>query len=479
MVHGTLAEKNADAAKISDTGLDISIATMVFCFLKKCGIRKKIMEDEAMQYARKQYLDQLIRKKDNGRIKIITGLRRSGKSYLLFILYRQYLLDSGITEDQIVGLALDEIDNAKYRNPFELNKVIKERMPDKNKRYYVFIDEIQFVSEIQNPYINDPNEKLTFIDVVLGLMKIPNADIYVTGSNSKMLSADILTQFRDRGDEIRINPLSFAEVYEHYEGDKRNAWRDYYTYGGMPLVWSMETHEEKSRYLRDLFSRTYIKDVLERHQVKNGAEILEILLNVLASGIGSLTNPSRLSNTFESERHIRIAPDTIDTYIGYFMEAFLIHKAERYDVKGRKYIKTPVKYYYSDVGLRNAKLGFRQLEETHLMENVLYNDLVRRGFDVDVGVVEQNVRDETGKNIRKQLEVDFVVNRGDERYYLQSVLSIADPEKKQQEIASLIRIPDSFKKIVVVKDYIKPWKDENGIQYIGIEEFLLDESYIL
>ena len=431
-----------------------------------------------MQYARKQYLDQLIRKKDTGRVKVITGLRRSGKSYLLFTLYRDYLLNSGIEENQIIGLALDDFDHAKYRNPFELNKVIREQILNKSKRYYVFIDEIQFVTEIQNPYVDDPNEKLTFIDVVLGLMKIPNADIYVTGRNSKMLSSDVLTQFRDRGDEIRVNPLSFAEVYEHYEGDKRNAWRDYYTYGGMPFVWTMETHEEKSRYLRDLFSQTYIRDVLERHQIKNDAEILEILLNVLASGIGSLTNPSRLSNTFESERHIRIAPDTIDNYIGYFLEAFLIQKAERYDVKGRKYIRTPVKYYYSDTGLRNARLGFRQLEETHLMENVLYNDLIRRGFDVDVGVVEQNVKDKSGKKIRIQLEADFVVNRGDERYYIQSALSIADPEKKEQEIASLTRIRDSFKKIVVVKDYMKPWIDENGIRYIGIEDFLLDESLI-
>ena len=431
-----------------------------------------------MQYPRKQYLNQLIRKKDNGRVKIISGLRRSGKSYLLFTLYHQYLMHNAVGEDQIVGLALDEIDNAKYRNPIELNKVVKERMPDKDKRYYVFIDEIQFVTEIQNPYVDDPNEKLTFIDVVLGLMKLPNADIYVTGSNSKMLSSDILTQFRDRGDEIRVNPLSFAEVFENYEGDKRGVWRDYYTYGGMPLVWTMETHEEKSRYLRDLFSRTYINDVLERHQVKNDAEVLEILLNVLASGIGSLTNPSRLSNTFASERQIKIAPDTIDKYIGYFLEAFLIQKAERYDVKGRKYIKTPVKYYYSDPGLRNARLGFRQLEETHLMENVLYNDLVRRGFDVDVGVVEQNVKDDAGKNVRKQLEVDFVVNRGDERYYIQSALTIDDPDKREQEIASLKRIPDSFKKIVVVRDYIKPWQDENGIQYVGIEDFLLDEGFI-
>lgn len=439
---------------------------------------KKTRRDYAMQYARTQYMDQLIKKKDNGRVKVITGLRRSGKSYLLFNLYRQYLLNNGVGEEQIIGLALDEIDNAKYRNPFELNKAVKERMPDKQKRYYVFIDEIQFVTEIQNPYVNDPNEKLTFIDVVLGLMKLPNVDVYVTGSNSKMLSTDVLTQFRDRGDEIRVNPLSFAEVYENYEGDKRGVWRDYYTYGGMPLVWTMETHEERSRYLRDLFNRTYIRDVLERHQVNNDAEVLEILLNVLASGIGSLTNPSRLSNTFASERQIRIAPDTIDTYIGYFLEAYLIQKAERYDVKGRKYIKTPVKYYYSDPGLRNARLGFRQLEETHLMENVLFNDLIRRGFDVDVGVVEQNVKEDSGKKVRKQLEVDFVVNKGEKRYYIQSALSVEDPEKKEQEIASLIRIPDSFRKIVVVRDYIKPWQDEKGIQYIGIEDFLLDESFM-
>ena len=466
------------AAKISEIHL---VVLALLCYTvteKNADCRKNFMEVETMQYARKQYLDQLIRKKDNGRIKIITGLRRSGKSYLLFNLYRQYLLNAGVGEDQMVMLALDEIDNAKYRNPFELNKAVKERMPDKSKRYYVCLDEIQFVTEIQNPYVDDPNEKLTFIDVVLGLMKIPNADIYITGSNSNMLSTDILTQFRDRGDEIRVNPLSFAEVYEQYPGDKRNAWRDYYTYGGMPLVWTMETHEERSRYLQNLFNRTYIKDILERHQVKNDAEILDILLNVLASGIGSLTNPSRLSNTFESERHIRVAPDTIDTYIRYFLEAFLLQKAERYDVKGRKYIKTPVKYYYADPGLRNARLNFRQLEETHLMENVLYNDLIRRGFDVDIGVVEQNTRDGSGKNIRKQLEVDFVVNRGDARYYIQSALSITDPDKRKQEIASLIRIPDSFQKIVVVKDYMKPWKDENGIQYIGIEDFLLDESFV-
>ena len=431
-----------------------------------------------MVYGRKQYLDQLIKKKDNGRVKVITGLRRSGKSYLLFNLFRNNLMETGVREDQIIALALDEIDNAKYRNPFELNQYVKEQIKDKTKRYYIFLDEIQFVSTVPNPYVDAPDAKLTFIDVVLGLMKIPNADVYITVSNSKMLSSDILTQFRDRGDEIKVYPLSYQEFYEHYDGDKRGAWRDYYTYGGMPLVWTYETHEERSRYLRDLFSRTYIKDVLERNKIKKDEEALEILLNVLASAVGSLTNPTKLSNTFDTERHISISPGTIDNYIGFFMNAYLIQKAERYDVKGRKYIKTPVKYYFSDPGLRNARLGFRQIEETHLMENVLYNDLIRRGYDVDVGVVVQNAVDQDGKKVRKQLEVDFVVNRGDERCYIQSALSIDDPDKKAQEIASLIRIPDSFRKIVVVKDYMKPWRDENGIQYVGVEQFLLDEDFL-
>ena len=431
-----------------------------------------------MEFERKQYLDQLIKKKDNGRVKVITGLKRSGKSYLLFNLFRNNLMETGVGEDQIIALALDEIDNAKYRNPFELNQYVKEQIKDKTKRYYIFLDEIQFVSTVPNPYVDDPEAKLTFIDVVLGLMKIPNADVYVTGSNSKMLSSDILTQFRDRGDEIKVYPLSYQEFYEHYDGDKRGAWRDYYTYGGMPLVWTLETHEERSRYLRDLFSGTYIKDVLERNKIKKDEEVMEILLNLLASAVGSLTNPTKLSNIFHSERHIEISSGTIDSYIGFFMDAYLIQKVERYDVKGRKYISTPVKYYYSDPGLRNALLGFRQIEEAHLMENVLYNDLIRRGYDVDVGVVVQNAVDRDGKKVRKQLEVDFVVNKGDERCYIQSALSIDDPDKKAQEIASLIRIPDSFRKIVVVKDYMKPWRDEHGIQYIGVEQFLLDEDFL-
>ena len=429
-------------------------------------------------YPREQYLNKIISKKDNGRIKIITGLRRSGKSVLLFQLYRDWLIREGIHEDHIIALALDIWENAKYRNPIELDKYVRDRMVADGEKYYIFIDEIQFVAEIQNPYVDNPDAKISFIDVVLGFMQMKNADVYVTGSNSRMLSSDILTQFRDRGDEIRVYPLSFAEFYREYKGDKRGAWQDYYTYGGMPFVTSLETHEEKSRYLKDLFDRTYIKDVLERHEIKNDAAMLSILLDILASGIGSLTNPTKLSNTFKSERQIAIGSETIEKYIGYFEEAFLIEKAVRYDIKGRKYIGTPAKYYYTDPGLRNARLGFRQLEETHIMENVLYNDLIRRGMDVDIGVVEYNTKDSAGKKIRKQLEVDFVVNKGEKRFYIQSALSIADPEKKEQEIASLKRIPDSFSKIVVVRDYLKPWQDENGIVYLGIEQFLLNEDIL-
>lgn len=426
---------------------------------------------------RTQYLNELIDLRNNGRVKIITGLRRSGKSVLLFEIYRNYLLGEGIKPEQIIGIALDDLSNMKYRNPLELDKYVRSRIENESQQYYIFIDEIQMVSEIQNPYVDGPEAKITFVDVVIGFMKIRNADVYITGSNSKMLSSDILTQFRDRGDEIRVFPLSFAEFYDAYEGDKRDAWQDYYTYGGMPWTLELDTHEKKSRYLRELFERTYIKDVLERHKINNGMEVLDILLDVLASGVGSLTNPSRLSNTFKSERGISVAPDTIDKYMGYFEDAYLIQKAVRYDVKGRKYIQTPAKYYFSDPGLRNARLGFRQLEETHLMENVLYTDLIRRGFDVDVGVVEVSTM-EGGRKVRKQLEVDFVVNRGSDRYYIQSALTVADPEKKEQEIASLLRIPDSFKKIVVVRDYLKPWKDDHGIQYVGIENFLRDESIL-
>lgn len=429
-----------------------------------------------MRINRTQYLNKLIQKKDNGRVKIITGIRRCGKSYLLFELYAQYLRSEGIAEDQIIGLALDELPNAKYRNPIELDKYIRDRICDESKRYYVMIDEIQFVSEIQNPYVDDPSAKLTFIDVVLGLIKIKNADVYVTGSNSKMLSSDILTQFRDRGDEIRVYPLSFAEFLTVYQGDSRLAWAEYCTYGGMPLTWTLDTHEERSKYLRDLFSNTYLKDVVERNRILNDASVLDDLLNIVSSSVGSLTNPAKLANTFLSERQKKISSETIAAYLDYFCDAFLLQKANRYDVKGKKYMKTPLKYYFTDVGLRNARLQFRQQEETHIMENVIYNDLIRRGFDVDVGVVEYNDRDAQGKKVRKQLEVDFIVNRGDMRYYIQSAWSVADPEKRKQETQSLLRVPDSFRKIIVTRDYMNPRHDEHGILYLGVEQFLTDES---
>lgn len=417
----------------------------------------------------------------NGRVKIITGIRRSGKSYLLFELFTRYLRDQRVEEDQMIRLALDEFPNAKYRNPMELDRYIREKIVDRTKQYYILIDEIQFVAEIQNPYVDDEDTRLTFIDVLLGLMKIRNADVYVTGSNSKMLSGDVLTQFRDRGDEIRVFPLSFAEFCErnkpeNTEKNIRKLWSDYYTYGGMPVITSLETHEEKSRYLRDLFKLTYIKDVIERNHIRNDEVLLEDLLNIVASAIGSLTNSTKLANTFLSEKKIRINSTTLDLYLDYFIHAFLLHKARRYDVKGKKYMHSPVKYYYADVGLRNAQLGFRQQEETHIMENILYCDLIRRGYDVDVGLVEQHIKTEEGKKIRKQLEVDFVVNRGGKRFYIQSALSVAEPEKRKQEIASLIRIPDSFEKIVIVRDDIKTWRDDHGIQYLGIEQFLLDEG---
>ncbi len=417
-------------------------------------------------------------KKDNGRVKVITGVRRSGKSYLLFELYVKYLKSNGIEADQIIAIALDELGYLRYRDPFELDKYIRSQITDSSRRYYIMIDEIQFVSEVQNPYVNDTSAKVGFIDVVIGLMKIANADVYVTGSNSRMLSSDILTQFRDRGDEIRVYPLSYKEFYDAYDKDKSHAWFDYYTYGGMPYVLSLSSHEEKSRYLKDLFERTYIKDIIERYSIKNESYILDTLLNIIASAIGSLVNPKRLSNTFESERNIKISPATIAKYLEYFEDSFLVSKAMRYDVKGKKYISTPCKYYYTDIGMRNAKLGFRQQEENHIMENILYSELIRRGFDVDIGVVEYNSKNSEGVSIRTQLEVDFVANSGLNRYYIQSALSVADYDKRQQEINSLRRIPDSFRKIVVVSSDINPWKDENGILYIGIERFLLDNGAI-
>lgn len=428
--------------------------------------------------ARPDYLNKLISKKENGLIKIITGNRRCGKSYLLFTIYNEYLVSAGIAENQIIELALDETVNAKYRNPIELDSYIRSLVSDKSKQYYVFLDEIQKVDEIQNPYVDNPDSKITFVDTVLGLMKIKNVDLYITGSNSKMLSSDILTEFRDRGDEIRVYPLSFAEFYTSFKGDKNEAWKEYYTYGGMPLAVTKKTPEEKSKYLKDLFTGTYLKDVLERHTITNSTSDLEELLNIISSSIGSLTNPLNLSNTFKTVKKRNLAPETISTYLDYFKDAFLIDSAVRYNIKGKKYISTPLKYYFVDVGLRNARLNFRQQEENHIMENIIFNELKIRGFDVDIGVIEHNTKDATGKSRRNFLEIDFVANKGNNRFYIQSALHLDTQEKREQETQSLNRIHDSFKKIVVVKDDIEPWQDDKGIQYIGIEQFLLEKYWL-
>ena len=428
--------------------------------------------------ARPDYLNKLISKKENGLIKIITGNRRCGKSYLLFTIYHEYLVSAGIAENQIIELALDETVNAKYRNPIELDSYIRSLVSDKSKQYYVFLDEIQKVDEIQNPYVDNPNSKITFVDTVLGLMKIKNVDLYITGSNSKMLSSDILTEFRDRGDEIRVYPLSFAEFYTSFKGDKNEAWKEYYTYGGMPLAVTKKTPEEKSKYLKDLFTGTYLKDVLERHTITNSTSDLEELLDIISSSIGSLTNPLNLSNTFKTVKKRNLAPETISTYLDYFKDAFLIDSAVRYNIKGKKYISTPLKYYFVDVGLRNARLNFRQQEENHIMENIIFNELKIRGFDVDIGVIEHNTKDATGKSRRNFLEIDFVANKGSNRFYIQSALYVDTQEKREQETQSLNRIHDSFKKIVVVKDDIEPWQDDKGIRYIGIEQFLLEKDWL-
>ena len=428
-----------------------------------------------MNIQRDRYLSQIIAKKNDGMIKIITGIRRCGKSYLLNVLFRQHLMDIGVAEQNIIMLALDEDINAKYRNPLELGKYIREICANKERSFYVLLDEIQKVDSIQNTYLPDnPNEKIGFVDVLLGLKKLDNVDLYVTGSNSKMLSVDILTEFKDRGEEIRVNPLTFDEFCSAYEGESRMAWIEYMMYGGMPFVMSKKGHAEKAAYLKGLFERTYITDVIERNKLRASKDVLEDMLNYLASSVGSLTNATKLENTFKSTKNLIVSHSTISTYIDYFIDAFILKKAERYDIKGRKYIGAQQKYFFSDVGLRNARLNFRQQEENHIMENIIYNELTARGFSVDVGVVDTTVTNAEGKRQRSQLEVDFVCQRGQVRYYIHSALTVADETKRLQEVNSLTKIKDSFIKIVVVKDYIIQWRDDSGILYIGIEEFLLN-----
>jgi len=428
-----------------------------------------------MKIERKRILQRLINSRKNGQIKIITGVRRCGKSYLLGVLYREYLLQEGVQPEQIITLELDNDINIRYRNPLELGAYLRDIVSNTEKEYYILLDEIQMVEAINNPYLpKDTGAKVTFVDVLLGLKSLPNVDVYVTGSNSKMLSSDVATAFRDRGEEIHITPLTYDEFYAAYPKDKRYAWREFMTYGGMPYVLYKNTHEEKSKYLQDLFRLTYIKDVIERNRLRANVEFLDELLNVMASAVGSLSNPTRLSNTFQSVKGVKIKNETISSYLDCFIDAYILSKSYRYDIKGRSYIGTPLKYYFTDIGLRNVRLNFRQQEENHIMENILYNELVARGFNVDVGVVEYNQIDDKGKKIRTQLEVDFVVNQTDKRYYIQSALTVADEEKRKQEINSLSRIDDSYVKMVVVRDNVLPWTDDKGIQYINIEDFLLE-----
>lgn len=423
---------------------------------------------------RNYYLNKLIEKRNDGRVKVVTGIRRCGKSVLLFDIFGDYLKAEGIGDDQLIILKLDVAKNARYRNPMELDKYLRKQIKDSTKQYYVLLDEIQEVIAIPNPWLNDENAKIGFVDILLGLLDIKNVDIYVTGSNSKMLSTDVMTEFKDRGDEIHVNPLMYKEFYSAYQGDKSRAWQEFVTYGGLPRVMSLKSDKDKSQYLQDLIKKTYLTDVIERNHIQKDISILDELLKIVASSIGSLTSPKKLENTFTSVKQTKIDDSTISIYLGYFAEAYLLRKVEQYDIKGKKYINTPQKYYFTDVGLRNAQLNFRQQEETHLMENVIYNELCIRGFNVDIGVVEYNYKDEQGKSKRTKLEVDFVVNRGNRRCYIQSAFAIPDEEKRMQETNSLRRINDSYRKIVVVRNHIVPWYDENGIYYIGLEDFCLE-----
>ncbi len=402
------------------------------------------------------YLDKLIRKQGNGLIKVITGIRRAGKSYLLFNLFYSYLLEQGIKEDHIIRIALDDRRNKMFRDPDVLCESIEQRIVDADM-YYILLDEVQLVPE--------------FEDVLNSFLYLKNADVYVTGSNAKFLSKDIITEFRGRGDQIHVYPLSFSEFMTAYDGDKRDGWEEYILYGGLPMMLSIREPADKANYLKSLFEETYLRDIQERYYVRNMAELDE-LLNIVSSSVGSLVNPKKLSDTFQSVKNVSLHPDTIKKYLGYFEDAFLIHKAQRYDVKGKKYIGTPFKYYFTDLGLRNARLNFRQYEETHLMENVIYNELLVRGYNVDVGVVEYSFYDENKKRIQKSLEVDFVCNMESKRMYIQSALSLPSLQKMEQEQNSLVRIPDAFTKVIITKEG-PSYYNENGILIMNLFDFLL------
>ncbi len=426
---------------------------------------------EEIVIRRDRYLNQLISKRKNGLIKIVTGLRRCGKSYLLFNLFYDCLREHGVDDNHIVKLALDDDRNEKYRNPDNLSEFLHSKIADDNT-YYILLDEVQFAISDEEMKKKTP---VRLYGILNGLARLKNADIYITGSNSKFLSSDISTEFRGRGDEIRVNPLSFAELFSAYKnGDKYEAWEEYTTYGGMPQLVFFDSDEEKSKYLSDLFKKTYLKDIAERNNLCSDI-ILDNLVDVLASSVGSLSNPSKIAATFNSNG-IKTTDKTISSYIDFLEDAFMIRKAKRYDIKRRKYINSPLKYYFSDIGLRNARLNFRQQETTHIMENVIYNELVMRGFNVDVGIVEHYVRLDDGRQKVKQLEVDFVCNLGNQRYYVQSAFSIPTEEKMRQEQTPLDKINDSFKKIIVTQDHVKAWRNENGYLIINIIDFLLNRD---
>lgn len=413
-----------------------------------------------MDIKRDKYLSDLINRMNNGMIKVVTGIRRCGKSYLIFTIFKNYLKEQGVDEAHIVTIELDQRKDKKYRDPDVILEYIESRIID-DEQYYILLDEVQLLNE--------------FEEVLNSLLHIKNVDIYVTGSNSKFLSKDVITEFRGRGDEIHIYPLTFKEFMQAYEGDIYRGWAEYVVYGGLPLTVTMKTEEQKINYLTKLFEETYLKDIIERHHIEKSQE-LEDLVNVLASAIGSLTNVPKIEDTFRSVIQSKISANTIRQYIEYLEDAFVINKANRYNVKGRKYIGTPLKYYFEDVGLRNARLGFRQIEETHIMENVIYNELRSRGYSVDVGVVEKRGRNEEGKEERTYLEIDFIANLGSKRYYIQSAFSMPTEEKRIQEKASLINIGDSFKKIIIVKDVVNVTRDEDGITTMSIYDFLLKEN---
>ena len=423
-----------------------------------------------MEIKRNRYLERLISRMNNGMIKVVTGIRRCGKTYLLFHLFYDYLVQSGVPEDNIITVPLDDDDYAEYTDPGRLYDYIKSKLTDSKQKYYVFIDEAQYA--ITREEMKNPDIPIRLYGVLNGLLRKENVDVYVTGSNSKFLSTDIMTEFRGRGDEVHIAPLSFSEFVPAFDGDKMEAWRDYTYYGGMPRILMEKDDQAKTAYLDRLNKEIYVKDISERYDIRNG-EGMEELMKVLASAIGSLTNAQKVSDTFSGNGIKGITMPTIANYLVYLQESFIVQKAERYDIKGRKYISTPSKYYYSDMGLRNAFLNFRQYEETHIMENVIYNELIYRGYNVDVGVVE--VRSDDG-NKKKQLEVDFVANQGNKRYYIQSAFALPDQEKMDQEQASLIKISDSFKKIIVVNSNTPVWRNDQGILVMNLYDFLLNED---